>query len=183
MTNAQKQCLLKYLGYYGGSVDGIFGKASQAATKDFQTDYGMKISGVFDSATEEMILRALTGAAEKVADFWEEVRYFKKEEFRCKCGGKLCNGFPMEPERTLVRLADRVRGHFGVPMIVSSGVRCEKHNANVGGAAGSRHKLGKAMDFCVKGKSAHQVLAFVQSQPEVRYAYAIDQSYVHMDVN
>lgn len=183
MTDVQKQCLLKYLGYYGGAVDGIFGKASQAALRAFQADYGISISCVFDSATEEMILRALTGAAEKVADFWEEVRYFRKEEFRCKCGGKFCDGFPMMPERELVRLADRVRSHFGSPMTVSSGVRCEKHNANVGGAAGSRHMAGKAMDFTVKGKTAPQVLELVRQQPEVRYCYAIDGSYIHMDIN
>jgi hypothetical protein len=39
------------------------------------------------------------------------------------------------------------------------------------------------MDFCVRGKTAAQVLAYVQKQPEIRYAYAINGSYVHMDVN
>ena len=181
MTDVQKQCLLKYLGYYAGGVDGIFGSQSKQAAKDFQTDYGLEISGVFDSATEETILRALTGAAEKVADFWEEVRYFQKDEFRCRCG-KFCDGFPAQPERKLLLLADRVRGHFGSPMVVSSGVRCQTHNANVGGAAASRHMSGKAMDFTVRGKKAADVLAFVQTQSDVRYCYAIDGNYVHMDV-
>lgn len=182
MTDTQKQCLLKYLGYYAGSVDGIFGGKSRQATRDFQADYGLEASGLFDSATEEKILQALTGAAEKAADFWEEVRYFKKDEFRCRCA-KFCNGFPAEPEKKLILLADRVREHFGSPMVVSSGVRCATHNANVGGASASRHMSGKAMDFTVKGRKASEVLAFVRSQPEVRYAYAIDGSYVHMDVN
>lgn len=182
MTGLQKQCLLKYLGYYSGEVDGIFGPVSKQAARDFQADYGMEASGDFDSATEEMILRALTGAVGKVADFWEEVQYFNKEEFRCKCGGKYCDGFPAQPEKKLVQLADRVRGHFDSPAIVSSGVRCAAHNANVGGAAASRHMQGKAMDFTVRGRTASQVLEFVQQQKEVRYAYAIDASYVHMDV-
>lgn len=181
MTDIQKQCLLKYLGYYQGAVDGIFGSQSVQATRDFQAGYGMNISGVFDSATEETILQALTGAIEKVADFWEEVRYFKKDEFRCKCG-RFCDGFPVQPEKKLLFLADRVRGHFGSPMIVSSGVRCKQHNANVGGAAASRHMSGKAMDFTVKGKTAAEILAFVQTQSDVRYSYAIDGNYVHMDV-
>lgn len=182
MTDVQKQCLLKYLGYYAGAVDGIFGGQSRQATKDFQADYGLESSGVFDSATEGTVLQALTGAVEKVADFWEEVRYFRKEEFRCKCGGVYCDGFPAEPEKKLVLMADRVRSHFGAPAIVSSGVRCGKHNANVGGAAASRHMTGKAMDFCVRGKTAKEVLAFVQEQ-DIRYAYAIDANYVHMDVS
>ena len=181
MTDTQKQCLLKYLGYYQGAVDGIFGAGSRQATRDFQTDYGLESSGLFDSATEEKLLQALTGAAEKTADFWEEIQYFKKDEFRCKCG-TFCDGFPAEPERGLLLLADRVRSHFGAPMIVSSGVRCRQHNANVGGASASRHMSGKAMDFTVRGKKASEVLAFVQAQSDVRYAYAIDGSYVHMDV-
>ena len=181
MTDTQKQCLLKYLGYYGGSVDGIFGTLSRQATLAFQADYGLECDGVFGSSTEEKILQALTGRAEKVADPWEGITYFKKEEFRCKCG-KYCDGFPAQPERKLLLLADRVRGHFASPMVVSSGVRCKTHNANVGGAAASRHMSGKAMDFTVRGKSAKDVLAFVQSQEDVRYAYAIDDSYVHMDV-
>ena len=182
MTDVQKQCLLRYLGYYQGAVDGIFGAGSQAATKAFQADHGLEQTGVFSASTEETVLRALTGGAEKVADFWEEVQYFTKEEFRCHCGGKYCDGFPAQPEEKLVRLADRVRGHFASPAPVSSGVRCAAHNANVGGAAASRHMLGKAMDFCIRGKTARQVLDFVTQQPEVRYAYAIDGSYVHMDV-
>lgn len=183
MTDTQKQCLLKYLGYYGGTVDGIFGKQSRQATKDFQAAQGLEASGLFDSETEETILQALTAAEEKVADFWEEIRFFKREEFRCKCGGRHCGGFPAEPSEALARLADRVRSHFGAVMTVSSGVRCITHNAVVGGAVASRHMAGKAMDFCVRGKSAPEVLAFVQSQKDVRYAYAIDGSYVHMDVN
>lgn len=183
MTVVQQQCLLKYLGYYSGTVDGIFGKQSRQAAKDFQTDYGLESSGLWSSATEEMILRALTGTAQKVADFWEEVQHFTKEEFRCKCGGKYCGGFPAQPEKKLLLLADRVREHFGAPVIVSSGVRCKTHNAYVGGAGASRHMSGKAMDFTVRGRKASEVLAFVQAQADVRYAYAIDGSYVHMDVN
>ena len=113
MTDTQKQCLLKYLGYYDGAVDGIFGRASTGATKAFQADYGIAASGLFDGATEEMILRALTGTAEKVADLWEEIRFFKKEEFRCRCGGKYCSGFPAEPDRILVELVDDLRSEAG----------------------------------------------------------------------
>ena len=38
------------------------------------------------------------------------------------------------------------------------------------------------MDFCVQGFAAQTVLQYLQQQPELRYAYAIDESYVHMDV-
>ena len=188
MTIKQKQNLLAYLGYYNGEIDGIWGKQSKAATEAFQKDYGgIAVDGICGAETEKAMKHAVSyGMPEKTAeekgDFWDDIKYFKKSEFKCKCGGKYCDGFPVEPEEKLVRVADRVRAHFGNKMIVSSGVRCEKHNANVGGVAGSRHKSGKAMDFCVSGMSASSVLAYVQKQPEIRYAYAIDSNYVHMDV-
>ena len=100
----------------------------------------------------------------------------------CNCGGMYCNGFPYEPAPLLVKTADKVRGHFGREAIISSGVRCENHNKNVGGVADSRHLTGKAMDFRVSGQTAAQVLEYVWSLPEVRYAYDIDGTYIHMDV-
>ena len=185
MTIEQKQHLLAYLDYYAGKVDGIWGQLSETATKDFQKDYGIEADGICGTDTEKALKFAVCyGMPEKkeeTGDFWDDIKYFKKDEFKCECG-KYCNGFPVEPEEKLIRVADRVREHFGCKIIVSSGVRCEKHNANVGGVPGSRHRFGKAMDFCVVGMSASLVLPYVQKQPEIRYAYAIDSSYVHMDV-
>lgn len=180
MTNAQKQHLLAYLGYYRIKVDGIWGSGSVGATKEFQSDYGLTVTGIFDDATESRIKEVIAND-EKPIDFWQGIKYFKREEFKCKCG-KYCDGFPTEPEKKLVTVADRVREHFGTPAIVSSGVRCKQHNANVGGASASRHLYGKAMDFRVSGKSANEVLAYAEKQPEIRYAYAIDQNYIHMDI-
>ena len=188
MTIKQKQCLLEYLGYYDpensnemNNVDGLWGPASEGATRRFQSDYGLDADGIFGPMTEAKIKDVIaTGELPKVD--WNEVKYFDKNEFRCNCGGKYCTGFPVEPQPQLVKVADRVRGHFGSAALISSGVRCETHNANVGGVSNSRHLYGKAMDFRISGKTAAQVLAYVQTQPEIRYAYDIDGTYVHMDV-
>lgn len=180
MTVEQKQCLLRYLGYYDGDIDGDFGPGSIGATMGFQEDYGLESDGIFGPATEEMILKAITGEAKPV-DEWEGIKYFKKDEFKCKCG-KYCNGFPVEMDMRLVRIADEVREHFGKPITVSSGIRCETHNARVGGVPGSRHKYGRAMDFCVSGIPASIVLPYVQQKAGINYTYAIDSNYVHMDV-
>ena len=188
MTIKQKQCLLEYLGYYTpenssevNNVDGLWGPASEAATRKFQSDHGLDADGIFGPLTEKKIL-GVVSTGEVPGVNWEEVKYFTRDEFRCKCGGRYCNGFPNEPDRKLLRVADRVRAHFGAAALVSSGVRCEVHNANVGGVANSRHLTGKAMDFCIAGKTAAQVLAYVWQQPEIRYAYDIDGTYVHMDI-
>ena len=180
MTNQQKPCLLYYLGYYTGAIDGILGPASTQATRGFQADYGLDADGILGPLTEAKLLEAITGKAQKV-DIWDSIKHFRKEEFRCKCG-KYCDGYPAEMDRQVVRAADKVREHFGEQAHVSSGLRCEKHNAAVGGVANSRHLTGKAMDFRISGMSAALVLPYVQSLPEIRYAYAIDANYVHMDV-
>lgn len=81
-----------------------------------------------------------------------------------------------------MRAAVKVREHFNVPVTISSGLRCPTHNANNKGVYNSRHLTGKAMDFSVRGFSASSVLAYVQSLPEIRYSYAIDGTWVHMDI-
>lgn len=178
MTIKQKQCLLCYLGYYRGAVDGIWGPLSQQAAMAFQKDYGMEADGIFDPETEKAMLSAI---AEGCGDWWADIRYFTPGEFACKCG-RYCDGYPAEMDQTLIQAADRLRSHFGAPVTVSSGLRCSKHNAAVGGVANSRHLSGKAMDFCVSGHTAEQVLAYIRQQPQIRYAYAIDGMFVHMDV-
>lgn len=189
MTNKQRQHLLAYLGYYVGDVDGKWGQLSETATKAFQKDYGITVDGICGDETEKALKHAVSyGMPAKKedpvesGDFWDGIKYFKRDEFKCKCCGKYCDGFPVEPKSKLVTVADRVREHFGNPAIVSSGVRCEQHNSNVGGVANSRHMAGKAMDFCVIGETAKEVLAYAQAQPEIRYAYAIDENYIHMDI-
>ena len=153
MTLQQIQCLLQYLGYYTIRVDGISGPGTEQAVRDFQKAEGLEV-----------------------------IKYFTREEFRCKCGGKYCNGFPAEPQEGMVRAMDNVREHFGRAIIPNSGVRCEVHNANVGGVSTSRHLYGKAVDFRVPGKTAAQVLAYLATLPGLGLCYAIDADNVHMDI-
>ena len=88
---------------------------------------------------------------EPTGTFWDEIEYFTREEFRCQCKGKYCNGFPVEPQEKLVRTVDEIRRRLGVPVTIvesgGSGVRCEIHNRNVGGVENSDHKTGNAADL------------------------------------
>lgn len=174
MTIQQKQCLLMFLGYYTGAIDGLWGTLSQKAEDAFR-----QAENLPQGDMGQQLLEAV--AAWEPEDRWAGIRYFEAREFACKCGG-LCDGYPAQMDGALLAAADRVRAALGVPCVVSSGLRCKKHNANVGGVSNSRHLTGKAMDFCAPGKSAAQILAVAGQQPEVRYAYAIDDRYVHMDV-
>ena len=183
MTIRQRQCLLCYLGYYGGNMDGIWGPLSQSACRAFQKDFGLDADGCGGPDTDNDLIRAVAyGVPVREeesgdGDFWEEIQYFQKSEFACKCG---CGASDMAEK--LIRTADKVRAYFGKPITVSSGRRCAEHNANVGGVYNSRHLYGKAMDFCVSGVPASEVLAYVQTLPEIEYAYAIDNNFVHMDM-
>ena len=184
MDVKQKQCLLYFLGYYVGEVDGKWGSGSREACKAFQRDFGLTDDGVPGEATQKALKHAVCygmparGEEEpQSGEFWDDIKYFQKEEFACKCG---CGADGMEEK--LVKTADKVRAYFGRPMRVSSGRRCASHNARVGGVSNSRHQKGKAMDICVDGFSPSSVLNYVQKLPEIRYAYAIDSNFVHMDV-
>ena len=183
MDNRQKQCLLAFLGYYNGKLDGIWGEKTAAGTREFQRDYGLTIDGIFGPETERHIREVVASGEESsgAVGFWQNIRYWSRPEFRCPCG--VCGGFPAEPDKTLVELADDVRVHFGRPGHASSGVRCAKHNADVGGVANSRHLTGKALDFRIEGVSGETLLAYVQQDGRTNYAYVISGGpYVHMDV-
>lgn len=202
MTIKQSQYLLCYLGYAVGT-DGIMGPQTQNAIRQFQKDYGVGVDGLWGPQTEKKILAVISDPknnpkVEKptvppvvtpptvnkpvTGTFWDNVKYFSRSEFKCKCNGKYCNGYPVEMSEKLIKVAERVREHFGKPINVTSGIRCKQHNANQGGVATSRHMYGRAMDFYINGVTATQILAYVQKQPEIAYSYAVNGNVVHMDV-
>ena len=170
MTVCQKQCLLCYLGYYGGKIDGIWGPQSQMALEMFRNAYGV------GESVEEALRKAV---AED--NWWNHIRFFTPEEFACKCG-KYCNGYPNAMQRRVVELADGARAHFGKPGIVVSGLRCQAHNIAVGGVENSQHMYGEAVDLRIQGVTAKNLLDYILKQPDVRYAYAINDTNVHFDI-
>lgn len=187
MTVKQIQHLLAYLGYYAAQVDGIWGKQSAEAASCFQRDYGtLVVDGIAGEKTQSALKQAVAdGMPEKSREedpFWEHIQYWTREEFRCHCGGKYCNGFPAEPDRTLVELVDDLRADAGRPAHASSGLRCTVWNKIQGGVSNSRHLSGKALDFSVEGLSGSQLLPLAQKDPRTRYAYIIDGGWIHVDV-
>lgn len=194
MNNKQRQHLLAYLGYYKMHVDGDWGSGSREACKAFQRDRGLTADGYGGQETDKALRYAVyngLGKPQEVVDskieittgtFWDNIRYWSREEFRCRCGGKYCNGFPAEPNQTLVELVDDIRHKAGRPGIPSSGLRCPTWNSIQGGVANSDHCKGKALDFSIEGMSGAQLLSLAQADPRTRYAYIIDGGWVHVDV-
>ena len=94
MTDRQKQHLLGYLGLYTAEVDGIWGPLSIRATREFQDSYMEQTDGIFGTETEKRILEVISDGEKPAESFWEQIRYFAREEFRCTCCGRGCDGFP-----------------------------------------------------------------------------------------
>ena len=196
MTIDQRQHLLAYLGYYVGQVDGDWGSLSKTACTAFQKDREITADGYGGPETDKALKHAVANdlfKSEPVVDedtnvstttgtFWDHIRYWSREEFRCRCGGKYCNGFPAEPNQNLVELVDDIRHKAGRPGIPSSGLRCKTWNAMQGGVSNSRHMQGKALDFYIEGVSGANLLAMAQADSRTRYAYIIEGQYVHVDV-
>lgn len=193
MTLKQVQNLLQYLDYYKGTPDDKYGPLTLDAITKFQTVYGkMGVDGVHSPQLEAALIDAVaTGQyfapkepekAPDDGDFWADIKYFSREEFRCKCGGKYCNGFPAELQPGMVYLADAAREYFGRPGRVVSGLRCPEWNRIQGGTEKSQHMYGEAVDLRIDGVSADQLLAFINRQPGVRYAYAINSTNVHVGI-
>jgi len=79
------------------------------------------------------------------------MKYFKLEEFRCRC----CGGLPAEAQENVRALVENVldpaRQKLGGPVRVNSGYRCAKHNREVGGVSVSQHLRGEAADVAPAG--------------------------------
>lgn len=185
MTIRQRQHLLAYLGFYEGSIDGIWGQGSRKAAEAFQCAFGgIDTDGIVGEETEQALRHAVFSGMPQceALDFWKDIQYFTREELRCKCGGRYCDGFPAEPKEQLVRLAEAARKHFDAPAHNISCLRCPTWNTQQGGVANSQHMYGEAMDICIDGVTAEKLLVYFRQQPEVRYAYKINETNVHFDI-
>lgn len=82
------------------------------------------------------------------------MKYFKREDFACKCGK--CEN---KIDDQLTASLDELRGRVGFPLIVSSGYRCPEHNQKVSSTGpNGPHTTGKAVDLAVSHDKAYFVL-------------------------
>lgn len=184
-------------------IDGLAGPATMSATVWYQKEHGLTPNGLADEETRKYISEnfgppvgedvnvpsnetatdiPVGDKKETTGTFWDEIEYFTRDELKCKCGWRYCNGFPAEPQELAVRLADRARKHFGKPAHNVSFLRCPEWNRLQGGVANSQHMYGEAMDIRIDGVSANELYSFMKKQPEVRYTYKINEKNVHFDI-
>lgn len=102
---------------------------------------------------------------------------FERAEFACHCG---CGYDTVDAE--LLEVLEWVRESFGVPVSITSGARCIKHNKSVGGAPSSQHLLGKAADIKVKGRTPEEVFETIDGAFPNKYGIGLYKEWVHIDV-
>jgi len=102
--------------------------------------------------------------------------HFDRAEFQCKCGCKLDT-----VDVALLEELEAVRGFFNSPVTITSGMRCLKHNKDVGGMPGSYHLIGKAADIRVLGHTPKEIADYVEDRHAYRFGVGRYQSFTHID--
>ena len=106
------------------------------------------------------------------------MKHFTRDEFLCPC----CLTEDMEPA-FLARLDD-AREIAGVPFVITSGFRCRRHNAKVGGVEDSAHVWGVAADIAATSSGQRfQVLRGLLLAGFRRIGLSFDGQFVHADTD
>lgn len=129
LTKKKRQEYLKYLGYdlgnTGKNKDGIDGKIGTKTIKAY-TDLQNK----FFIRKQDKDAKYGTNTDILLRNAYKVKKYCKNftlEEFKCKCGGKYCTGYPAELDADLLIYVQDVRDDNGTTKI-ESGLRCTTHN-------------------------------------------------------
>lgn len=104
--------------------------------------------------------------------------YFTRKELECRCCG-VC----LISDELLSRL-NQARESAGIPFIITSGYRCQKHNEKVGGVPTSAHTKGLAVDIAFK--NSNQCFKIVRALYDAgfkRIGINFAKSFVHCDVD
>lgn len=101
---------------------------------------------------------------------------FDRKEFACQCD---CGFDTVDIE--LVKLLENIRKHFGKPVIVNSGCRCETHNKAEGGSKRSQHLYGRAADIFIMAVPPEKIAAYIDSKWPNRFGVGVYKSWIHVD--
>lgn len=165
MTIRQAQCLLEYLGYDPGVIDGANGPNTRDAVKAFQRAEGLAVDGIAGTNTQAKLLDAVaqgrfyapqepvskpTATGGDAAQYLQAdgcyhiprgvdvqiTRNFSAREIHCQ-GVGCCTESVIS--KRIMDLAQAIRDDLGEPLTIGtaggSGYRCKAHNAATRGAS------------------------------------------------
>ncbi|MGL4607823.1 MAG: D-Ala-D-Ala carboxypeptidase family metallohydrolase [Eubacteriaceae bacterium] len=150
------QTALNQKGYSPGPLDGIDGPLTRAAIRLFQKDNGLAVDGIVGNQTHQTLFTDIPESPPLIGD--QLTPHFNRDEFKCCCNQRYCDGFPREMNPDLLNKLEALRINLNDPLIITSGVRCPTRNSEVGGVSFSKHLKGDAVD-CYSPNIPVQMLA------------------------
>ncbi len=102
---------------------------------------------------------------------------FKVREFACSDGTDV-----IFISHDLVVVLQKIRDHFGKPVIINSAYRTPAKNKQVGGATYSQHLYGTAADITISGVSPEAVAEFAETLLPKTGGIGIYKTFTHVDV-
>lgn len=180
------QTYLKKIGLYTKGIDGVVGVGTKKAIYQFNTIFLNVKNDIYTENTDKLLKVIYNEYSKNVYmtdNLWQYFKNFKFSEYKCKCGGKYCNGKPHELAIHIVMANQYVRNIYGKSVTITSGLRCIKWNKIQGGTDNSVHPKGQASDSGIDGISASNLRAKYKELPFVYYSYDITSKYVHISVN
>ena len=159
-------------------IDGIIGNDTVACLTRYQTAVGLTADGIMGVETYRKLFNDPSyGAATTSKATGGISAHFNKTEFRCGCGGRYCNGYNGKNVSTsLLNILEKLRSYYGRPIVITSGIRCQKYNDSLRGSIkNSAHIQGKAADIYIRG-----ITDTVSGRAQVkRLAYQYGAKYVY----
>lgn len=149
------------------------GEYNEANIKKMQKKYMLRksdVDGVYGQNTDNLLRHLIN--CHKALD----PKTFKPEEFRCGCNGRHCCGYPTRMRLIELKNVQRIRDHYGKPMLITCGLRCPAYNREVGGISNSEHKKGLAVDFYIPGVTdtygnRKESIRWMSRMPNHHYTY------------
>jgi uncharacterized protein YcbK (DUF882 family) len=109
---------------------------------------------------------------------WEEINFFSKEEFLCKCQN--CDS-KRGVSFVLVQILDLMRAYLDFPMKVTSGYRCPMHPLSKNST--SSHARGLAVDiYCKNSANRHEMLEYVLRRG-LFHRIGVASDFLHFDID
>jgi hypothetical protein len=111
------------------------------------------------------------------------MRWFQPAEYRCSCHRPDCDA-PLELDPRLAASLDTFRESVNRALVLTSALRCRRHNAEVGGVHDSQHLVGCAADIAIADDGERdELLAHHYNRPTRLFAFVeMAPKHLHVDV-